>query len=221
MPRIRTVLVTGASRGIGKAIAARLGRERGLRVLAPTRRELDLASLESLRAWLAGAPAVDILVNNAGINILKDLEAIDPGSLQAMLSVNVTAPVLLAAGLAAGMKRRRWGRIINISSIWGLSSRERRSLYSVTKFGLNGLTKALSKELGPWNILVNSVCPGFVDTELTRRNLSPAERKRLAKAVPLRRFAQAREIAEVVAFLASDANSYLTGQCLAVDGGFL
>jgi 3-oxoacyl-[acyl-carrier protein] reductase len=216
----RTALVTGASRGIGKAIAGRLA-ARGMRVLRPGRSELNLASPASVRAWLAVPRQVDVLVNNAGINILKDLDEIDEASLQAMLAVNLNAPLALAAGLSKGMKKRRWGRIINISSIWGVSSRERRALYSMTKFGLNGLTKALSKELGPHRILANSVCPGYVDTEMTRRNLPAAERARLAKTVPLRRFAKAPEIAEVVAFLASEANTYITGQCLLVDGGLL
>lgn len=215
----RTALVTGASRGIGKAIAERLSRT--LRVLRPSREELDLASEASVRTYLAQTGRVDVLVNNAGINLLRSAEEIDEAALNSMLAVNLSAPLRLAVGFAAGMKKRRWGRIINISSIWGLSSKDRRTLYSVTKFGLNGLTKALSKELGPQNVLVNSVCPGYVDTDLTRRNLPASERARLAKAIPLRRFAKPSEIAEVVAFLASESNTYLTGQCLAVDGGVL
>ncbi len=216
---VRTALVTGASRGIGAAIARRLSRD--MRVLSPGRSELDLASPASIDAYLKTAPGVDVLVNNAGINLLRRVEDIEASALEAMLAVNLRGPLLLAAGLAAGMRRRRRGRIVNISSIWGVSSRERRALYSMTKFGLNGLTKALSKELGPDGILVNSVCPGYVDTDLTRRNVPERERAALARTVPLRRFARPAEIAEVVAFLSSDANTYLTGQCLVVDGGLL
>ena len=221
MPKRRTALVTGASRGIGKAIADRLAREAGVKVLTPGRRELDLASPASVTRWLAQAPPVDILVNNAGINLLRRVEEIDAPSLRAMLAVNLEAPLQLAAGLAPGMKKRGWGRIVNLSSIWALSSKEHRTLYSMTKAGLNGVTKGLSKELGPHGVLVNSVCPGFVDTELTRRNLGPAERARLAKAVPLRRFARPAEVAELVAWLCSERNSYLTGQAVVIDGGFL
>lgn len=221
MARLKTALVTGASRGIGKAIARRLAARPGLRVLRPTRAELDLADEASVERWLRKAPRVDILVNNAGINLLRSVEAIDGAAIRSMLGVNLAGPLRLAAGLAPGMARRRWGRIVNISSIWGISSKEKRTLYSTAKAGLNGLTRGLAKELGPCGVLVNSVCPGYVDTEMTRRNVPAVERARLAKAIPLRRFAKPAEVATLVDWLCSEQNSYLTGQSLVIDGGFL
>ena len=118
------------------------------------------------------------------------------------------------------MALRGGGRIVNISSIFGIVSKEGRSLYSSTKFGINGLTKALAVELGPENILVNSICPGYTDTELTKKNVSEADKKALIPRIPLRRFAKPEEIASVAAFLVSDKNAYITGQTIVVDGGF-
>lgn len=217
----RIALVTGASRGLGKAIAARLRQQAGVKVLAPSRAELDLADEASVARWLQAAPRVDILVNNAGINLLRRAEEVDEDGLTAMLTVNLRSPLRLATALGTQMARRKWGRIVNISSIWAHSSKERRTLYSATKAGLDGMTRGLAKELGPRGVLVNSVCPGFMDTELTRRNLSAAERKRLAAAVPLRRFGKAPEVAELVAWLCGPSNTYMTGQSLILDGGFL
>jgi len=119
------------------------------------------------------------------------------------------------------MKTRGGGRIVTFSSIWGMRSKEYRPLYSMTKFGVNGMTRALARELGPSGILLNCVAPGYVLTEMTAKNVPPDEQKRLCAEIPLRRMAQPSEIAKTVAFLLSADNTYITGQTIVIDGGFL
>jgi 3-oxoacyl-[acyl-carrier protein] reductase len=216
----RTALVTGASRGIGAAIAARL-REGGAKVLTPTRSEMDLSSEPSIDAYVSSLKEpVDVLVNNAGINMLGGAGEIPAGQFAQVLQTNLVGPLRLAGALAAGMKARRYGRIVNLSSIWSVVTRERRVTYSASKAAINGLTRALALELAPHGVLVNAVAPGYVDTELTRRNNSEQDLKAIAEAVPLGRLADPKELAECVAFLCSERNSYLTGQVLVVDGGY-
>lgn len=218
----RTALITGGSRGIGAAIVAELA-GRGLRVMAPSRQELDLADPASVDRFVAAHrnTAVDVLVNNAGINFIGALEEIDDDLWTQTYEVNLHAPFRLIQSLAPGMKVRGWGRIVNVSSVFSLVTKEKRAAYSATKSGLNGLTRTVAVELGPSNVLVNAVCPGYVATELTQQNNSPAELERIAAAVPLRRLAQPREIARLVAFLAGEENTYITGQLVVIDGGFL
>jgi 3-oxoacyl-[acyl-carrier protein] reductase len=216
----RAVLITGASRGIGAAIKARLSDE-GMTLLTPGRAELDLLSSAAIDTYLGSLNSpVDILVNNAGINYLAALEEITPESLETMVQVNLTAPLLLIKGIVPGMKKNRFGRIVNISSIFGIVSKERRLLYTTTKSGLIGMTKTLALELGAYNILVNCLAPGYVLTELTRQNNSPEEIERISSAIPLKRMAEPEEIAETAAFLCSEKNTYITGQTIVVDGGF-
>jgi 3-oxoacyl-[acyl-carrier protein] reductase len=219
--KARTALVTGAARGIGAAIAARLSRD-GLRVLAPTRDELDLASPASIDRFVRErqGEGVDVLVNNAGINVLRPLEEVDDATWAAMMQVNVRAPFRLLQGFAPGMKARRWGRVVNMSSMFSLVTKELRSSYTTAKSALNGLTRTAAVELGPHGVLVNAVCPGYVETALTRQNNSPADLERILATIPVGRMAQPEEIAAFVAFLCSDENAYITGQSLVIDGGF-
>ena len=215
-------LVTGASRGIGAAITNVL-RAQGIEVLTPSRGELDLASPASIEKYLKSPRVrdVDILINNAGINIISPLEGIRPEDWQLMLQVNLTAPLELIRGISLFMKARGWGRIVNISSVFGTVTKEKRAAYSATKSGLDGLTRTCAVELAPFGILVNGVAPGYVSTELTAQNNTPAALVEIAQSVPILRLAQPAEIAELVAFLASEKNSYLTGQTVIADGGFL
>ncbi|MEI8340598.1 MAG: SDR family oxidoreductase [Verrucomicrobiota bacterium] len=217
-----TVLITGASRGIGKATADEFGRN-GWEILAPTRNELDLGVPDSVGNYcrkLSGL-TVDALVNNAGINLLNALPDMDSVSWQTMVQVNLTAPRELIQAVIPGMRAKKGGRIVNISSIFSLVSREKRAAYSMTKAGINALTRTAAIELGPDGILVNAVCPGYVETDLTHVNNSPLEVEAIANSIPLRRLAMPQEIAKVVFFLCSDANSYITGQTIVADGGFL
>ena len=216
----RTALVTGASRGIGAAIADRF-RKAGALVLAPSRAEMDLRTTDSVNAYLSRIGAsVDILVNNAGINLLGSIREVLDRDLEETMRTNLVAPLLLARGVVGGMMERGYGRIVNIGSIWGVVSRKRRVAYTVTKTGLNGLTRALAVELAPRGILVNTVAPGYVNTELTRKNNTEQELAAIRENIPLRRLGEPGEIAEVVAYLCSGKNSYITGQTIIVDGGY-
>lgn len=215
-----TALVTGGSRGIGKAIAARL-RESGVVVITPTRNELDLSANESIYKYVSQLDQnVDILINNAGINILGGINEISEDDLLNTLQINLIAPMLLTRGLVAGMISKNFGRIINISSIWSVVSKLQRIAYTSAKSGLDGFTRSLALELAPHNILVNSVAPGYVNTELTKQNNPPEEIERIANIIPLKRLAEPEDIAELVLFLSSDANRYMTGQTVLIDGGY-
>ena len=218
--RGRRALVTGAGRGIGRAIADAF-RAQGATVLAPSRAELDLLSNASIDAYCTAlAEPVDVRVNNAGINPLGSAQEFTDADLAATLQVNLAAPMRLARALTPAMARRGWGRVVNVSSIWSGVAKARRFVYAATKSGLNGMTRALAVELAGAGVLVNAVAPGFVNTELTAKNNSPEELARIAELIPVRRLAEPAEIAEVVAFLCSGKNGYLTGQTLFVDGGF-
>ncbi len=214
-------LITGASRGIGASIADTL-RNCGLDVIAPTRNDLDLRSAASIQSYIHAHKdaGIDVLVNNAGINILNDINQVKDRDWQAMLQVNLTAPMQLIQGLAPTMKTLGWGRIVNMSSIFSLVTKEQRSAYSVTKSGLNALTRTAAVELAAHGILVNAVCPGYVETEMTRANNAPVALAAIASSIPIQRLAQPVEISNVVVFLCSEGNTYLTGQTIVVDGGF-
>ena len=191
--RGRTALVTGGSRGIGRAVVTRF-EELGARVLAPTRAELDLADAAAVEAYAAALDEpVDVLVNNAGINPLAGIDELTDDVLAETLAVNLTAPLRLCRALAPGMASRGYGRIVNVSSVWTVIGKARRLPYTVSKTGLNGLTRALAVELAPRGVLVNAVAPGIVATELTRHNNTPEQLAALVEQIPLGRLAEAAE----------------------------
>ena len=212
--------MTGAARGIGFAIADRL-RQEGVTVLAPDRSCLDLSSSASMDAYLSTLnERVDILVNNAGINKLSSGQEVTDADLYETLQVNLAAPLRMIRALSPRMAENNYGRIVNISSVWSVVSKQRRVTYSMSKAGLNALTRSLAVELAPHNVLVNAVAPGFVNTELTSQNNSPQEIEAISRLIPVGRLAEPAEIAELVFFLCSERNSYVTGQTLFADGGF-
>jgi len=216
----KTALVTGASRGIGKAITEQLKKD-GVRLLVPSRKELDLLSNRSIDVYLeALTEPVDILVNDAGINRLGGVTAFSDADLEDTMRINLVAPIRLARGLIPGMMRRKYGRIVNISSIWSVVSKPGRLTYSVSKSGLNAFTRSLAVEVAPYNILVNAVAPGYVNTELTRQNNTEQDLQNICETIPMQRLAEPEEIARLVTFLCSEQNTYLTGQCLIIDGGY-
>jgi 3-oxoacyl-[acyl-carrier protein] reductase len=214
------VLITGASRGIGKAIADALIQANSYVVLTPDRTKLDLTDHCSIDAFIKNNNNIDILINNAGVNIVSGIQNLKESDISVMFQTNLLGPLRLIAAVVPHMIKNNYGNIVNISSIWGIISKENRVMYSATKFGLNGVTKALSKELGRYNILVNSVCPGYVNTEMTRKNVTEDEKKLILKSIPLNRFAEAVEVARLVKYLVSDDNTYITGECILIDGGF-
>jgi 3-oxoacyl-[acyl-carrier protein] reductase len=215
------VLVTGGSRGIGKDIC-KVFLEHGHTVLAPTRTDLDLLKRDSIARFIEKYKdyGIDSIINNAGINPLNPIDAIKESDLDECITVNLIAPALLVKGLIGHMKANKKGYIVNIGSVWGVVSKEKRAVYSMTKNGIHGLTNTLAVELGPFNILANTVCPGFTKTELTSKNVSEKEERELCTSVPLRRFAMPEEIAKLVYFLGSEQNTYITGQKIVIDGGF-
>jgi len=217
---MRTALVTGASRGIGAAIAAQLEKD-GCKVLTPSRSEMDLASSNSIELYLSTQKDnVDILVNNAGINQIAVLDEIELANITSTLQVNLLAAFQISQFLSKGMKKREYGRIVNISSLWSLVARNGRTSYAMSKTAINGMTRSMAIELAPYNTLVNAVAPGYVTTDLTRQNNSPEEIKKIAQSIPIKRLAEPEEVANLVAFLCSEKNTYLTGQTIVVDGGY-
>jgi len=228
----KTAFVTGATRGIGQAVAATL-RAAGARVIGTGTGsalpgtlddyvQVDFADVEQIRACAERVRLAepDILVNNAGINKNLPFVDIDPAEFQRIQQVNVFAPFSLCQAAIPGMRRKGWGRIVNMSSIWGKISKEHRASYSASKFALDGLTLALAAEHAADGILANCVAPGFTDTELTHRMLGEAGIRQLVATVPARRMASVEEIARFVVWLGSPENSYITGQNIAIDGGF-
>ncbi len=232
-------LVTGGTRGIGAAIVRGLVAA-GARVTATGRDPEGVARLRAACTPGVDYQAVDfadsvaaeafaqtitsqeisVLVNNAGINRIALTGDVDMDDWDRIQRVNLRAPMLLCRALAPGMAARGYGRIVNVTSIFGHVSRAKRVSYSTSKFGLSGLTRALALDYAERNVLVNGLAPGFVDTELTRATLSEQERSELAASIPMKRFANVDDIARSVMFLASAANTYVTGQNLIVDGGF-
>jgi len=217
----KTALVTGASRGIGKSIKESLLNEQ-IEVISPSRNELDLSSSESIDNFLTNlSKSIDILVNNAGILKVGKHNDLSSSDFQEILQVNVIAPFEIISGVVESMKQKKFGRIVNISSIWGQISREGRSLYSSSKAALDALTKSFALEFGPYNVLINSVAPGYVDTELIKKHNTDLELAEIKKTIPLQRFAKKTEISNLVKFLCSEDNSYVTGQIITIDGGYV
>lgn len=237
----QTVVVTGATRGIGKRIAddfAAAGARLMLTGTHPDEVEALNAAATDGRRWhcvdftrpesaeafaaeLEGMERIDACVNNAGINRINPVDETRLEDWNEVVAVNLTGPMLVTRAVSRVMKRAGYGRIVNIGSIFGSVSREKRSVYSTTKFGIRGMTVASSNDLARYGVLVNSVSPGFVLTDLTRRVLSEGERDELVRQVPAGRLAEPADISPAVLFLCSGLNTYITGQDVVVDGGFL
>ena len=231
----RRALVTGASGGIGGAIARSLHAQGCHVVLAGRRREAldelaaalgercevvtgDVADAAAADALLAAADPVDILVNNAGIT--RDMLAIrlKDADWQAVIDTNLGAAFRLSRAALKGMLKRRWGRIVNITSIVGVTGNPGQANYAAAKAGLIGMSKALAQEVAARGVTVNCVAPGFIDTAMTR-GLEERQREALLGRIPAGRLGEGADIAAGVVYLASDEAGYVTGQTLHVNGG--
>lgn len=232
-PATRSALVTGATRGIGRAIAERLVSD-GVHVTGTgtskdgkvpegcAYRAVDFSDEKATSAFAdeVANEKFDILVNNAGINKISPFADINPEDFNLIQRINVTAPFLLCRAIVPGMRARGYGRIVNISSIWGKIAKAHRGPYAASKFALDGMTVALAAEVAGDGVLANCVAPGFIDTELTCTILDDDTRAELAAQVPIGRFGTAEEIASFVVWLAGPENTYICGQNIAIDGGF-
>ncbi len=241
----KVAVVTGASRGIGRAIAEALARngadvvcgdkleqqaqETAANIAAATGRRtsgclVDVSNHESAKGFIECALSefgkIDILVNNAGITRDNLLMRIDESDWDLVLNVNLKGAYNCCKAVLRSMMKQRYGRIVNISSVVGLSGNAGQTNYSASKAGLIGFTKSLAKEVGSRNITVNAVAPGYITTALTDV-LSDEYRAAAVKATPMGRLGTPEDIAYAVAFLVSDQASFITGQVLSVDGGMV
>jgi 3-oxoacyl-[acyl-carrier protein] reductase len=237
----KRALVTGSTRGIGQAIALQLAKS-GARV-AVTGRDAsraaevaavvgngaagfacDLSDSAAAAALVSNVEdsfgGIDILVNNAGLTRDNILLRLKDDDWDAVLNTNLRSAFVLIRAATRGMMKRRWGRVINISSVVGLTGNKGQANYAASKAGLIGLTKAVAKEFASRNILANVIAPGFIDTDMTAA-LSPEARFALLEQIPLERLGAGADVANAVLFLASDMASYITGQVLVVDGGMV
>jgi 3-oxoacyl-[acyl-carrier protein] reductase len=204
------VLVTGGSRGIGKAIVD-LFVANGHSVYSPTRSELDLTQPINLEHR-----DFDIVVNCAGINPIKTLDWIDDND---VMTVNYLSPLEIVQQCLPHMVDQQYGRIINIGSIWIDTAKPGRLAYSASKNALHALTKAITAEYGHWNILTNTVSPGFIETELTMQNNTPEDILKMLHNVPASRLGKPEEVARLVYQLTIE-NTFISGQNIIIDGGF-
>jgi len=237
----KVALVTGGTRGIGKAIAQKFIVAGAYVIVTGTKNKshpqllkdfatkniefccVDFSNEISTATFLKKVKQykrIDILVNNAGINKINLNTDTTLQDFTLLTDVNLKAPYVLMREVSKKMKKNKAGKMLNITSIWSEVTKKGRSIYTATKYGLAGLTKTLAVELAAENILVNSLGPGFVETELTLRTNSKIELKKITELIPLQRLAQPDEIANIALFLCSDLNSYITGQNIIADGGY-
>jgi len=242
----KVVLVTGGSKGLGKAMARGLA-EAGADIVISSRHENELKPaldeilhgtnrkgrfivadmsrrsevLRLARTAIEQMGRVDILVNNAGTNIPQPIDQIKDEDWDAVMEINLNSIMVLTRALVPQMKSRGWGRVIHISSVMGFISKEGRNAYSATKSALIGLARANALDLGRYGVTVNCIAPGPFLTDLPGRLLSEAEKQEFAKVTALGRWAEPKELVGPVLLLASDAGGYITGETLVVDGGWL
>jgi NAD(P)-dependent dehydrogenase (short-subunit alcohol dehydrogenase family) len=242
----KAALVTGGSKGLGKAMARGLA-EAGADVVISSRHEEELRpALEEIlrgtgrrghyivadmagrdeanrlaRAALDKLGKIDILINNAGTNVPQPIDEIKDADWDRVLEINLSSVMALTRALVPQMKPRRWGRILHIASIMGLVSKAGRNVYSATKAALIGLARASALDLGEFGITVNCLAPGPFLTDLPGRLLSAAEKETFAQRTALGRWGNPRELVGPALLLVSDAGSYITGETLVVDGGYV
>jgi NAD(P)-dependent dehydrogenase (short-subunit alcohol dehydrogenase family) len=231
----QNALVTGGTRGIGKQVAEDLA-NLGAHVIITGTKEpkekvhqniqfvsanfLDDASTENFLNMIS-KESFDVCVNNAGINRIDPFCDVKLEDWNDIIKVNLTAPFRVQQAVCPSMVRRKYGRVVNIASVWSEISTPKRASYSSSKFGIRGLTLASAAELAQHNVLINAVSPGFTLTDLTRDVLGPERMQEISEMIPMRRMAEVDEISRVILFVSSRWNSYISGQNIIADGGFV
>ncbi|RLG82069.1 MAG: beta-ketoacyl-ACP reductase [Thermoprotei archaeon] len=245
--KAKRALVTGASRGIGKAIALAMAKEGAILGVNSRRLENLRETVELIRSlggevipiegdvgkkedckkiieeFVEKTGGLEILVNNAGIHATAPVEELDVEIWDKILAVNLRGAYLCSKYALPYMKKARWGRIINIASMLSFIGIPERGAYAASKTGILGLTRVIALETAPYNITVNAIAPGFIETEMVKARIKEGklDKDRLIKRIPLGRMGTPEDIAHVAVFLASDYASYITGQVIIVDGGYL
>jgi len=243
MLKNKVCIISGASRGIGRAIALELARE-GCSISFSFRQknteahelekelisigvkakafQVDIADSQAVDSWVFKTKelfgGLDIIVNNAGITRDKALMGMEKKDWQEVIDTNLTGTYNLCRAAIIGLLKQKSGAIINISSVSGVIGLPRQVNYSASKAGVIGFTKALAKEVGPYNIRVNAIAAGFIDTDMTKELKEPLKNKMLEN-IPLARFGRPEEVAKVVKFLAGEESNYITGEVIVIDGG--
>ncbi|HEY5544991.1 MAG TPA: 3-oxoacyl-[acyl-carrier-protein] reductase [Gemmatimonadaceae bacterium] len=237
----RVALVTGSTRGIGRSIAETLA-ACGARIAIVGRDQsradavaadigsgaqgfaCDIADTAQVTALVERVEqafgSIDILVNNAGLTRDNIILRLKDDDWDAVINANLRGAFATIRAVTRGMMKRRWGRIINISSVVGIIGNRGQANYAASKAGLIGLTKSVAKEFASRNILANVIAPGFIETDMTA-SMTPEAREVMSKQIPLERLGTAQDVANAVAFLASEQAAYITGQVLVVDGGLV
>ena len=232
----KIVLITGGEGGLGKSICSKFLQLGAKVIVTTTKKELvnkktskkiymhlnynNKNSVQNFLNNLRKIKKIDILINNAGINQLSYISEIDEKYLEEIYGVNLKGPIIMTKQISKIMIKNRSGKIVNISSIFGVVGKSGRSLYSTTKFGLIGLTKSSALDLAKYNILVNSVSPGVINAGLTKKILNSKELKKIKSEIPLNRLGKPLAVSYLVCFLCSELNNYITGQNFIVDGGY-
>ena len=241
---LRTALVTGAGRGIGRAIAEKLASD-GMRIICVSKSPdscgaaaeaisdaggdaksvaVDVsdgaAVSQACEQLLSSGVEVDVLVNNAGITRDNLLFRMNEEEWESVLRTNLTSCFHWTKGLARPMTQRRWGRIINVSSVVGVTGNAGQANYAAAKAGMIGFTKSLAKEFAARKVTVNAVAPGFIETDMTSE-LDERLREAVVKFIPMKRFGQPQDIAHMVSYLCSEGAAYVTGKVFTVDGGMV
>ena len=242
----KTALVTGGSKGLGKAMArglAEVGADivissrheeelrpaldeilkgtgrKGRYVVADMSKRADVDRLARIALELTGR--IDILVNNAGTNVPQPIDQIRDEDWNQIMDINLNSIMWLSRALVPQMKERRWGRIVHISSVMAFISKEGRNVYSATKSALVGIARSMALDLGPFGVTVNCIAPGPFLTDLPGRLLSAEEKEAFAQTTALNRWGEPKELVGPLLLLATDAGSYVTGETIVVDGGYL
>ena len=237
----RVAMVTGSTRGIGRAVAdalskagakvAVIGRDQGKSEAAAAEIgngaqgfACDVTKADAVDGAVAAIEKalgpIDILVNNAGVTKDNVFLRLQDADFDVVLEANLKGAFRTIRAASRGMMKKRWGRIVNISSVVGIIGNKGQANYAASKAGLIGLTKSMARELASRGITVNAVAPGFIETDMTNA-LTPEQREALQKQIPMERLGKPEDIAQAVLFLASDAAAYITGQVLVVDGGMV